>query len=83
MIVEVVIVNKDRGLAGLKTDDELFSILETDRTNLRPGEKLHWNGNHHFGSMFIENHTRSEDVDVYFQAHGLTKEQLRRLMTFD
>lgn len=74
-------INSARGMVAVSTE-EGFSIFELSGDEVQVGDVVSWSATRPFGSETITNHTQGNRVEVYFQNHWVTPEQLRAQLRY-
>lgn len=69
-----------RGLVAIKTEDEDFSIVEVDTDAFDIDDEVFWKDATALGSGHVTNRTQREKVEVFFQNHNVSLEDLDRLL---
>lgn len=78
----ITAMNPGRGMVAVKTDGG-YSIFElTGGDEFEIGDKVSWQDDTALGSEYIMNHTRREQVEVFFQNHYVPPDQLRAQLLF-
>lgn len=83
MTGKVVAINEARGMVGVLTEDEDFSVFELlNSDEIEVGDEVAWVGTTPLGGEKITNVTRGQTLDVFFQNHHVSKANLRGQLLF-
>lgn len=74
-------INQNRGMVAVQTEEN-FTILELTEEGIDVGDRLSWTAIHPLGSETIRNLTQGRTVNVYFQNHWVSREQLRQQLLY-
>jgi hypothetical protein len=78
----IAAINTQRGMVAVATETEDYSVFEIlSHGPFEIDDEVSWEGRplaHHP----IQNHTKGETVDVYFQNHWVHKDQLRQQLLY-
>ncbi len=70
-------------MVAVLTDTEEYSIFEMlSDTNFEVGDEISWNENHPSMHTMIANLTKGEQVEVFFQNHWVSKNDLERQLLY-
>ncbi len=75
---EVFARNKQNGMLAIRTEEGVFSIIEPMGDDFELGDKVNWSeaDDYPLGAEYVRNLTKDERVEVYFQNHCVTRENL-------
>lgn len=76
-------INWQRGMVAIKTETDDFSIIELlgDGT-IEEGDEVYWEDHTTLGGDVIKNVTQCCELDVYFQNHYVTANNLKQQLLF-
>jgi hypothetical protein len=76
---EIVAINNGRGLVAVQTEDGDYSIFRLLGGNsVEVGDEVSWAHATCLGSTSISNHTKGENLEVFFQNHNVPKSQAKQ-----
>ena len=76
-------INWNRGMIAVLTESEDYSVFELlSEENIDIGDEVSWHENHPLGDCKITNHTKNEIIEIYFQDHWVTNQNLRRRLLY-
>lgn len=74
-------INLQKGIVAVLTESEGYSIFEIiSDDNLEIGDELNWSENLPMGTCAINNITKNEIINVYFQNHWYSNENIKKQM---
>lgn len=82
MTGSVVAINSNRGMVGVLTENgdySVFELLGSDEVEV--GDDISWTGDTPLGGNTVQNETRAEAFDVFFQNH-VSKSRLHDQLLF-
>jgi len=74
-------INQVRGMVAVATEED-FTIIELTEEGIEEGDQLSWSESHPQGSGTVKNLTQGRTVNVYFQNHWVSREQLRQQLLY-
>lgn len=70
-------INHNRQMIAVKTDEGGFSVFENiNEAEFELGDSVSWRNDTGLGSESLKNLTKNRTVEVYFQNHHVTQENL-------
>ena len=77
-IGRVAAINPARGMVGIATEDDGYTIIELlSDFELEVGDEMTWANGYGLGSEDYTNTTKGETEEVYVQNHAVSKSNLR------
>ena len=73
----VKLINPQNGMLAVLTADGAFTLIEPLGDDLEIGDAVSWAGDRPLGHDTLNNHTRGERYEVFFQDHDVTAAALK------
>ncbi|MCX5805895.1 MAG: hypothetical protein NT010_07495 [Proteobacteria bacterium] len=80
----IIAINERRGMVGVQTENDDFSVFELlGGDSIEVGDEVSWKDDTSLGSTTLTNITDGSCFEVFFQNHWVPKNQLRQQLMME